>query len=902
MSDTFIKFIQNIKNNTKGTVLGPTIHQVTGNLVEVKIFSLGDENGGDRVTLWNRLIKVIAGRPYKSLEPYTIRDSKSFYGRDQVIIEVLAKLFSENKRLVLIFGAPGAGKTSLIDAGVVPLIIQKGGLVVSINNYENPARSIQQALIGLTSEFEANSAEVPDDDDAEPTDNADTANSELQETILDRVRPRSLVLVLDQFELLFERSITTDQRRAFITDIKELFDEFRYDPPRVVIVARDEPGVKAGLAELQQLCPDLFEATVQVPFLEHADAVKAISAPLIDRDDRVQFESPELINVLANNLATLAKTDSVYPPHLQIVCCALYDEAIKKSPFTITHDLLASANFSQGIVARFLELRLDNQLSNVRAEALDLLIQLADVKHSRWVSPTTLSLKPDPAKTTQPTVDEVLKQMVQARLLYRHDINGEVHYGFIDAGMADRVMMLADETTTEKRRASDEMNRMWQAWLARNVYATGEQLDYISRYQSGIDFEPVQILYLLRSAIEQKKDAREWVKLLKTGKAPELISELDSKTKSKEPLDIATKAFAAKLISSRANSANGNSDGSSQPPFTSLAESAAKGPDDATRITAALALMSQDVGTAVGRIDKAIGDIDSWTKRVNRVKLRSAMVETEEKLTLTRSDRLLVFIWLVLKNAYYHDGGTILRITASGALCSGLLIAIWAGIFSAAMTRSGSAEFTVGFMTGALLGGGMALGLALIRPLLHASKVTGQFIGSPARAALIICTLVFGVLHWVIQLLSGSELRSWDSMFVMTMGFVFGGGIGVGVMTDFDQEGRAKPQWRWRNIVIAVAIFLLIPFVFIAAKTGPEPLNLAIVRGGRHYASNLIGVSKIIDTVFYGNQTTSLRLQGNGVPLVYRLASAVDGAVNGVLLILGFKLGVRLSNKLGSGH
>jgi hypothetical protein len=891
MSDTFIKIVQDIKNNVKGTILGAKVEHVAGDLVEVKIFSLAAD-AGDRKALWKRLPKSVAQKPYKSLEPYTIKDSQNFFGRDKVLVDILTKLTTNN--VIAVFGRAGIGKTSLIDAGVAPLIIQEGGLLVSISNYDNPAQLIQQALKGLTSESNAAADSAGED----VADTPDDKKAELRKLIKGKIEPGSLLLVLDQFELLFEPTITTVQREAFITDLKDLFAAFPDNPPKVIIVARDE--VKAGLADFQEQLPDLFEAVVDVPLLDEEDALKAISEPLLEHVDRVQFESLDVVKMVAKHLASQQGDEArVYPPHLQIVCCSLYDEAVKQSPFTITRDLFTRSKFAEGIIARFLELRLDNQLGNVKESALELLIQLASPGQYRWVSPNALTLKADPPESS---VAGVLEKMVSAKLLYRQYANNELRYGFIDAGMANRVLKLAGEEIEEQNRARAEMERMWQAWLARDVFATSEQLDYISRNQSHLQLPPLRIMLLLRSAIERNENAGEWVKLLGTEEGSALIADLE--TELSPSASTPTVEFAWELLTAPNTSTNGSSNGAPLRRFTKLSAGAADGPDDITRATAALALMSRNVGAAVGEIDAAIAPINDWSKRIKRVKLRSAMVEANAAMKdinatgLLFLDRLLVFLWLVFKRAYYHDASRILQITASAALCSGLLVVTWGELLARVMTRSGSGAFTVLFTNGAFLGGGIALGLSLVKPLIQVHKVTGQFTGAPAKAVVIICMITFGLLHCTLQYLTGAHLFSLDNLFLTGMGFIFGSGIGIGLMSDFDQQGSVTLKWNWRYVSLAGIIFFIIPLVFVVFPKSERggTLHLAIITGGDFFSSDLNGLSGLIDKVFVHGETVKLRV-AHIVPMVYHFVSAIDSVVTGLLLILGFKLGVRLSNK-----
>ena len=70
------------------------------------------------------------GSPYLGLRPFDNVDSALFFGRNRATAEVLATLRRqvENRSpFVLISGASGCGKTSLLRAAVVPLLCQPGG-------------------------------------------------------------------------------------------------------------------------------------------------------------------------------------------------------------------------------------------------------------------------------------------------------------------------------------------------------------------------------------------------------------------------------------------------------------------------------------------------------------------------------------------------------------------------------------------------------------------------------------------------------------------------------------------------------------------------------------------------------------------------------------------------------
>ncbi|MBT2516229.1 PQQ-binding-like beta-propeller repeat protein [Streptomyces sp. ISL-90] len=65
-----------------------------------------------------------AGNPYKGLRPFTPDDAADFFGRDPEITEVLDRL--DEAHLVTVVGPSGSGKSSLVLAGVVPRLRDRG--------------------------------------------------------------------------------------------------------------------------------------------------------------------------------------------------------------------------------------------------------------------------------------------------------------------------------------------------------------------------------------------------------------------------------------------------------------------------------------------------------------------------------------------------------------------------------------------------------------------------------------------------------------------------------------------------------------------------------------------------------------------------------------------------------
>src|SRR5262249_12586740 len=125
--------------------------------------------------------------PYKGLDHYEEKDSPFFFGRevqrDLVIANVLAT------RLTLLYGESGVGKTSLLQAGVVPRLRTEPGITVIV------FRSWDHDPVARLSETIRTAAGL------QPS----ASDSSLAETIAECTEQleRDLVIILDQFEEYF---------------------------------------------------------------------------------------------------------------------------------------------------------------------------------------------------------------------------------------------------------------------------------------------------------------------------------------------------------------------------------------------------------------------------------------------------------------------------------------------------------------------------------------------------------------------------------------------------------------------------------------------------------------------------------------------------------------------------
>ncbi|TQF74017.1 WD40 repeat domain-containing protein [Rhodococcus spelaei] len=148
-------------------------------------------------------------RPYRGLEPYRAEDARLFFGRSASLRGLVdAVIAAQGHGLVIVTGASGVGKSSLVQAGLVPDLARRdpdaetaASASVVFTPGPCPLDSISEALPELAS--------VVERPDREGVRRAMRAASE-------RLGAPSLVIVVDQIEELFTQCGEQDERVRFL--------------------------------------------------------------------------------------------------------------------------------------------------------------------------------------------------------------------------------------------------------------------------------------------------------------------------------------------------------------------------------------------------------------------------------------------------------------------------------------------------------------------------------------------------------------------------------------------------------------------------------------------------------------------------------------------------------------
>jgi tetratricopeptide (TPR) repeat protein len=305
--------------------------------------------------------------PYIGLRAFRTEDNDRFFGRSQESNEV-ATLWRANK-LTILYGASGVGKTSLLQAGVIPLldperfdILPIGRVPAGLPLSDNPRARNPYVFAFLSSLAPSRpSTELA----------GQSIPKFLRQRGIKRDRygdPVPILLAIDQAEEFFsELSYRPEIARKFINGLAQALRENR--ETRLLLSIRED-RLSTVLGYERVLGGRSHVRSRLLPFGASA-AMEAIRKPLKGTGRSFQ---PGVVSELVRDLRTVKATnafgetssfliDSVDPVQVQVVCSALWESL----PSTARIITLAHVR-RYGNIDRFLASFCSRTLSAVAAE------------------------------------------------------------------------------------------------------------------------------------------------------------------------------------------------------------------------------------------------------------------------------------------------------------------------------------------------------------------------------------------------------------------------------------------------------------------------------------------------------------------------------------------------------
>jgi YVTN family beta-propeller protein len=297
----------------------------------------------------------IGPRPFRAVEADQLR----FSGRDSEIDEIVALITSQ--RVVLIYAQSGAGKTSIINAGVIPSLMKDGfevlpvarvqitsptSDIVSESQKEKNEKTSQMQNIYVYNALQSLGREKPE---INPEAIIDLELFEFLDKYFpthknDQQQLQPQLLIFDQLEEIFSfyPDNWVEQQKGFFRQIADAL----YNNPmlRVIFVIRED--FLAQLDPFRSILPEKLRTRFRLERLRRNQATLAIKKPLkklienLSSDEKANIESE--INALVNDLLKMNIEDPpgttrqlegefIEPIQLQVVCRRWWNERSEAS-------------------------------------------------------------------------------------------------------------------------------------------------------------------------------------------------------------------------------------------------------------------------------------------------------------------------------------------------------------------------------------------------------------------------------------------------------------------------------------------------------------------------------------------------------------------------------------------
>ncbi|MGV9449793.1 nSTAND1 domain-containing NTPase [Streptomyces sp. NPDC003635] len=395
--------------------------------------------------------------PYRGLASYRQEDARWFFGRERSTDALVAHLRAAERTggLLMLVGASGAGKSSLLHAGLVPALREAGGEVLQLVPGADPLGELSRRVPGLPGVSRETSR--PEEAPGSPEFGA-----AVREAFTAASSAAPLVVIVDQFEEAFTLCAEERDRDAFIQLLHAAATPATDGTPAPALVVL---GIRADFYEQCLGYPELADA------LQHRHMVLG---PLTAAELREAVTGPakavglELEPGLAELIVREVSADGPRGAHdagvLPLLSHALLATWQRRKSGRLTLAGYRAAGGIQGAVAATAERAWSSLDPAARTAARLLLLRLVRLGEDTQATRRRGTRRQLAAESTDPDkTEESLEALVRARLVTLDAETVEItHEALLHAWPRLREWIDEDRGGNLLRQRLEEDGRSWE--------------------------------------------------------------------------------------------------------------------------------------------------------------------------------------------------------------------------------------------------------------------------------------------------------------------------------------------------------------------------------------------------------------------------------------------------------
>lgn len=456
--------------------------------LQIELDTLKEGVQGYLEELKRQALSESGARPYKDLEYYTLSEAGEFFGRKQAIRELREAL--KRNPLTVLQAESGAGKTSLLQAGLIPCLMTEDQLAVWLRpQFANPTIVIKKKFLG----------------DLKLTPKIAEASLAVFLRRIQRIvgGQTTLYLILDQFEEFFSKYTDEADRQVFVRELAECLNDATLNVRWVLSLTTEALGQLYKLEPYIQL-PKLNVYTLNL--FNRQEAAEAIAEPA--QRHGFTFEAG-LLEQLLDDLSQ-RKDAPILPTQIQLVCTALYKDLRGKGT-VFTRALYEQKGRTKEILHGYVGNVLQHDLlASERAPAYKILEELVTSEKKR-----TIRLKTDLETVlasmgiSQTLAESTLNHLVSSRLLRRlGDGEHEIKYEIVHDYLLNEIEI--DESVRGVKEVEELLEQGVKNWKRFGVTLNSDTLALISKKREELRYSSDALCLLLLSLVDLRGHAREW--------------------------------------------------------------------------------------------------------------------------------------------------------------------------------------------------------------------------------------------------------------------------------------------------------------------------------------------------------------------------------------------------------
>jgi len=426
--------------------------------------------------------------PFKYLDAYTREDKDFYFGRNEEVKQLYEMTFQSD--LLLVYGASGTGKTSLIQCGLANRFESHDWLALTIRRGMNINQSFEKILndaIGDDTEYFDNEWDMENETDNSPF------TQQIKTLCIKYFKP--IYLIFDQFEELYILG-ESDEQNQFYKTVKQLLA--LNHPVKIIITIREE--YLGHLYYFEQIVPEILRKKLRIEPMtlnKVREVLQGINNPAKSLVTLQTGAENDFIQAIFDKLRE--GKISIDLPYLQVLLDKLYLSLTNNDEQHQTETILTSEALEKtGSIGDILFGLLDGLVSQLKTDK-NILTETSWKILSGFVTvegtkePLSVNdLQKHIPQINQNTLAEILQFFVSKRIL-RYDEN-------------ERVYEIAHDTLAKQIHENRSMEEVVQLQIKKLIHDTLNKNRNLQEYFTAKQLKEIDLYIEHLELVQEEKD------------------------------------------------------------------------------------------------------------------------------------------------------------------------------------------------------------------------------------------------------------------------------------------------------------------------------------------------------------------------------------------------------------